>query len=1084
MADILRIVTLDVGGRPSTVLDLNDMSTLMTTAGSFQVTPGMKQRVDSNSERRHGGSHQVAEADENGKVAWRAFVQGETADGCIATAKSLVANLQANPAELWLEWRPDGASLSALYEIRGTSDWTPLYEWKAFAGAKFMLFDVQIPVAPLASGLPMDILDGFAVDTRGDYTYDAGSSLMEAVAGGLLTYTPAARYAERVRSLPGLVSYWRLGEAEPVEVVNLIPNPDAESASVGTTGWQSGFKTGAISRSTERAYLGTASFKVTPIAGEKEVFFSTSPAVKPWVLGKKYCARAAVYIPAAGNWSVTLRNPQSLFQVASDGGAFTVVAPGWFELTWTNFTYNKEDASNEFVIVVGHQGGTLTETEFVYIDKIQMAEGETLPSFATGETAGRIWSGKPYESTTLTAPAAADSFGANPGEYTGGITLGESGLLTGDLATSVKLDGATGYVIVPNSSSLNMAAGGSAFAIIKPTTGGSQVIFQKGGPFSEHAGWKLLLAGTALTLQVGYGGAMHEVSAPTAITSGVVQVVGFTLNGTTAKLYVNGTVVAEAAISNPAATTSPLGLGANSGATTERLNGSLQEAFLGGQAISQQEVTELYETSIAAIRAIHTARGYKYADNQQTLKATPGTTISGFKAGVDLKRVDPADHLAVYVDDNGTNSRLRIDKVVAGARTNLASVNLTSRIATGTAFWVRGRIEGNAITAAYFTSAPTPMGAPTSTVSYTLTAGAEREAFGAGVKGSPGRTWTPVSTNATLDEYSVEQYVYRNRALPEAILLGGSIPGDAPAKADITITPSGGSAAPIWALLGWAKNNGAGLAKAPFGLLEAESASNLSGWSVEADGTAHEASMLKDTSALSSDVYSASWSVDPSLLSPDDFSSEVAVEVWARVMLASTIVSPNLVLSVRPEDGLSFGSARYTDEWGSAGKLLVTPSSGTGIWRMVRLGTIHMLVDRLRPRRWLVWLSGSVGATTSGAWGIDYLLLVPAAQRASSPVNKANDSTFPTFVASTAETSKTIKSNLSALVAKPPAYGHPDHGLGGQRIELPPGEVELLAKLSSLVPDDPTSSAATEQLSHSATVHVAVTPRWYLTRSS
>jgi hypothetical protein len=38
-------------------------------------------------------------------------------------------------------------------------------------------------------------------------------------------------------------------------------------------------------------------------------------------------------------------------------------------------------------------------------------------------------------------------------------------------------------------------------------------------------------------------------------------------------------------------------------------------------------------------------------------------------------------------------------------------------------------------------------------------------------------------------------------------------------------------------------------------------------------------------------------------------------------------------------------------------------------------------------------------------------------------------------------------------------------------------------KLSSLVPDDPTSDATSEQLAHTATVHVAVTPRWQLLRS-
>jgi hypothetical protein len=677
MSELLRLVTLDVGGRPSVLLDLNDMTTTAIVRDSFTVTAGGKQQIMSSSDRRYGGSRQVAETTDNAQVSWSALVKGASADACIASVEQLLALAEANPAGLLLEWRPDGASQSALYEVRGTASWSPRYQWVQFAGAQSMVFDLSIPVASLARGLPLDILDVFAVDTRVDYTYDSGASANEEVAGGELK--------------------------------------------------------------------------------------------------------------AAAN-------------------------------------VNTEN------------------------------------------------------------------------------------------------------------------------------------------------------------------------------------------------------------------------------------------------------------------RAIHSARGYSYGDNQQTIEAIPGATIAGWKSGVVLKRTAATTYLEVYVDDEGTNSRLRIDKVIAGVRTNLASTNLPARVKNATAFRVRGRIEGNVITAEYFTAAPTPMGAPTTTNSYTLTAGTERETFGSGVAGQPGRVWIPKSAGASLDEYAVEPYTYRNQTLPISLPLAGTIPGDAPARADVTVTPSGGAAAPIWALLGWTAKPAAGLAAAPFGIIEAETASNLSGWAAAANAGARGGNMLKDAAASATDVYTASWAVDPSLMVRDAFTTEIAIEVWARVMLSSTIVTPSLTLSARPEDGLSYGAARYTDEWGSAGKLLTPPSAGTQ-FRIVRLGTLRMLVDPLRPRRWLVWLAGSVGAGSSGEWGLDYLLPVPANARACSPSSKANDAGYPPFVASTAETSKTVKSDLSALVAKPPAYGHPDHGLSGQLIEIPAGEDELLVKLSSLVPDDPTSDATSEQLAHSATVHLAVTPRWYLARS-
>jgi hypothetical protein len=679
MSEILRYVSLDVGGRPSVLLDLNDMSNFAMVRESFQVVFGQggKQAVMSPADRRYGGERQHGEITPNGQLTWSALVMGATADATIATVESMLAQLEANPRELLLEWRPDGASQSSLFEVRGTASWECKYLWAQFAGAKSMVFNVSVPVAPLARGLPMDILDVFAVDTRGDYTYEAGALGNEEVAGGVLK--------------------------------------------------------------------------------------------------------------AAAN-------------------------------------VNQEN------------------------------------------------------------------------------------------------------------------------------------------------------------------------------------------------------------------------------------------------------------------RAIHTARGYKYADNQQTVTCKPGATITEWKSGVVLKRGSVfSTYIEVYVEDNGTNSILKIDKVIEGARTNLATTNLVARVANGVTHWVRGRIEGNVVTAEYFTAAPTPMSAPTLTNNHTLTAGAEIETFGAGIRGAPGRVWIPRTVGASVDEYAVEPYTYRNVTLPEKLLLGGVIPGDAPAKADITLTPSGGAGPPVWALLGWSAKPAAGLAAAPFGIIEAETAGDLSGWAVSTTAGYRGGKLLLDAAALSTDVYTASWPLDPSVMARDAFTTEIAVEVWARVFTTQTIVTPSLTLSVRPEDGLLYGAACYTDEWGSVGKLVTIPV-GT-VTRMIRLGTLRMLVDPLRPRKWLLWLGGSVGAGSSGEWGVDYLVLVPAAARACSPSSKANDVGFPQFVASTAETSKTIKHDLSALVAKPPAFGHPDHGLGGQLLELPSGEAELLAKLSSLVPDDPTLPATSEQLAHSATVHAAVTPRWYLTRS-
>ena len=153
-----------------------------------------------------------------------------------------------------------------------------------------------------------------------------------------------------------------------------------------------------------------------------------------------------------------------------------------------------------------------------------------------------------------------------------------------------------------------------------------------------------------------------------------------------------------------------------------------------------------------------------------------------------LKRVDASNYLRVYVDDNATNSRLRIDKVVGGTPTNLATTNLGARVSNGTAFWVRGRIEGNSVYAEYFTTPPYPMLAPTTSNTYSLSAGAEQNTFGSAVSAKVGLVWIPQQSAATLDDLIVRAFTYRGTAgltLPAVISPAGSIPGDAPALASI-----------------------------------------------------------------------------------------------------------------------------------------------------------------------------------------------------------------------------------------------------------------------------------------------------------
>lgn len=328
--------------------------------------------------------------------------------------------------------------------------------------------------------------------------------------------------------------------------------------------------------------------------------------------------------------------------------------------------------------------------------------------------------------------------------------------------------------------------------------------------------------------------------------------------------------------------------------------------------------------------------------------------------------------------------------------------------------------------------------------------------------------------------------VIASTVLPAVVQLGTAIPGDASALADISLRTSGGASPPIFAMIGWTKRPGAPIAAsvAPFGVIEAETGLSLATWAVTADANYRGGSGLKATAAGVGSA-SALFALDPSVMQSDDFTTgEVDIEVWAVVEMAATLVSPTWTLSLQPFAGLSFGAEQFSAEFGSSGKLAVKPSSGT-VKRPVKLGTLSMPVDVATPLKWNLKVAAAWGGGSTGICGLDYLWLVPAKQRALSPTSKpAGDGSYPKFISSVSDTNKTIRRDLSGRVASGAGSSGRDTGLGGSLLELPPGNVDLLLKLSSLVPDDPTSDTSAEQLAHTVTGSVVVWPRYWVARGA
>jgi hypothetical protein len=214
--------------------------------------------------------------------------------------------------------------------------------------------------------------------------------------------------------------------------------------------------------------------------------------------------------------------------------------------------------------------------------------------------------------------------------------------------------------------------------------------------------------------------------------------------------------------------------------------------------------------------------------------------------------------------------------------------------------------------------------------------------------------------------------------------------------------------------------------------------------------------------------------IDPAVLVADPYTqAEIAIEFWARVR----IIDPSqasITLEAAALSSTLTSVRRYTIEFGSEGRDIPLPSAAT-VFRFTRLGTI---IFPTRLGRWLLIVKpgGFVDA-------IDYLVAVPSNQRVVSPTGKPQDEHYPVFIPATSQVTKRVRSDLSATITEPAAPEVESSGLGGSLLELPPGLVDAVVKLSSTVPDDPLPTTRSDQLAHTGVVHFSVTPRWHLARS-
>lgn len=197
MPDRLRIVQPQWPKRPTVILDIASTS-IQPVRDSFKVAPGKKQKRSVPQPTREGGSRVVGERLENATISVTLAILGASADNALALASSLLAALDQVVPGQFVEWRPDGASRSTYFEMRGTAEWDNQYRWVEFSGAKLLTVAVSFEVAPRGVGDLKDVLDDWTTDSlaAADWTVDAGGGTLSVSARQLV---PSDTTTKRLR---------------------------------------------------------------------------------------------------------------------------------------------------------------------------------------------------------------------------------------------------------------------------------------------------------------------------------------------------------------------------------------------------------------------------------------------------------------------------------------------------------------------------------------------------------------------------------------------------------------------------------------------------------------------------------------------------------------------------------------------------------------------------------------------------------------------------------------------------------------------------------------------------------------------
>ena len=292
--------------------------------------------------------------------------------------------------------------------------------------------------------------------------------------------------------------------------------------------------------------------------------------------------------------------------------------------------------------------------------------------------------------------AAVDQMGANNGGYSAtGITLNQPALAPAETDKAVAFNGSTGYVTVPAAAAYNLTRAITLEAWIKPTSLPSSGSFRS--VMTKAEAYALQFNGPRLEFTVIQSGTRRRLQTPSGVivAGGTYHVVG-TFDGTTQRLYVNGTQVATASLSGSASTsTAPLVIGSWDG-RQEFFNGTIDEPAVYGTVLSASQVRAHYDAASAA-----------------TLAAPSGLSAAARSPSqVDLGWFDNSVGETGQVLERSTDAAFSAPTSIALAANQQSYSDTT--LAAGTSYWYRVKAVNGATSSAYSNIAPVSTPAPAS----------------------------------------------------------------------------------------------------------------------------------------------------------------------------------------------------------------------------------------------------------------------------------------------------------------------------------------------------------------------------------